>query len=399
MMRCARASRLALCLLLLLSAGRAFAHIEQTFACFVYVEPYEVRVEFVTTTTSLGMPLNFGFDGIDSNEQVALVEEAGRRLAEVFEVRADGQLLSFEPDQVGFVRKEVEGAPVIPDDRALIPIHEARISGIFVCPRDALPRTIDVSLKMFEGRRYRPPDVIPVEIEVLTSPTQRESVKFEFTAGNAQQSWDLPPSIVSTALAETAAPPTPTYALAYAAGAIGCGGLAICIAPFWKNRPRLLVGSVVLIAGVGLGAYSLQRGYARPVEEDQARSTIQALLTNVYYAFAYRDESKIFDTLATSVDGPLLEELYLDIQRGLNDAEDGGPSVRVLDVELLDCEIEQSDSERLKARVRWVSSGTVSHWGHAHERRNQYRAEVVAEPIDGRWRLTSVTILEEERVQ
>lgn len=399
MTRRARASWLALCLPLLLSAGPAFSHIEQTFACFVYMEPYEVRVEFVTTTTSLGMPLNFGFNGIDASERQALAEEAGRRLSEVFEIRADDQLLNFKPDQLGFVRKEAEGEPVIPDERALIPINEARISGIFVCPRDALPRTIDVRLKMFEGRPYRPPDVIPVEIEALNSATQRASVKFEFTAGNARQSWGLPTSIVSTALAETTAPPTPSYALAYAAAAIGCVGLVICVAPFWRSRPRLLVGTVALMAGVGLGAFSLHRGFATPVNEDQAKSTIHALLTNVYYAFAYRDESKIFDTLATSVDGPLLEELYLDIRRGLNDNENGGPSVRVLGVELVDCEVEQADSERLQARVRWVGSGTVSHWGHAHERSNQYRAEVVAEPIDGRWRLTSVTILDEERVQ
>ena len=144
-------------LLLMLCGGRAAAHIEEVLACYVYVEPYEVRVEFVTTTSSLGMPLNYGFDGIDTAEQKSLSEEAGRRIAEAFEVHADGTLLRFEPEQIGFVRAEAEDAPVIPDDRELIPIDEARISGIFVCQRDALPRTIDVRLTLFEKKPYRPP--------------------------------------------------------------------------------------------------------------------------------------------------------------------------------------------------------------------------------------------------
>jgi hypothetical protein len=144
--------------------------------------------------------------------------------------------------------------------------------------------------------------------------------------------------------------------------------------------------------------WSVQRGFAVPVDEDKAERAIESLLANVYQAFAYRDESKVFDTLATSVDGPLREQLYLDIRRGVSDAENGGPTVRVLDVDVVDCEIEQADSDQLRAKVRWVSRGSVSHWGHAHERANQYRARVVAKPVDGSWRLTDVNILEEERI-
>ena len=402
MMCPARTVRAAVLLLLLLCGARATAHIEQAFACFVYIEPYEVRVEFITTTASLGMPLNYGFDGIDTDEQQALAEDAGRRLAEAFELRADGTLLSFKEQRFGFVTKDDETDTVVPDERELIPINEARISGIFVCPRDRLPRSIEIKTRLFENQRqrsYRQNVGLPVFIELLTPPSEREMVITELTEDSPRYAWHLPPTAFSPSLADTATPPPPSYTLLHAAGALGLGGLVICIAPFWKNRPRLAAGAIALIAGVGVGTLSMQRGFATPIEEDQAEATIQTLLTNVYYAFAYRDESKIFDTLATSADGPLLEALYLDIQRGLSDAENGGPSVRVLGVELVDCEVEQSNSERLHARVRWVSSGTVSHWGHAHERRNRYRAEVVAEPVDGRWRLTGVTILEEERVE
>ena len=105
----------------------------------------------------------------------------------------------------------------------------------------------------------------------------------------------------------------------------------------------------------------------------------------------------IFDTLARSVDGPLLETLYLDIRRGLELEDAGGPRVRVLRVSLVDCAVLQADEAGVRARVVWVSAGDVSHWGHTHRRRNQYRGELLIRTLDGRWKVTDVEILAEER--
>jgi hypothetical protein len=50
------------------------------------------------------------------------------------------------------------------------------------------------------------------------------------------------------------------------------------------------------------------------------------------------------------------------------------------------------------AVVGWKVVGSIGHWGHIHERRNRYRAELDVAPVDGTWKLVRVTILEEERI-
>ncbi len=45
------------------------------------------------------------------------------------------------------------------------------------------------------------------------------------------------------------------------------------------------------------------------------------------------------------------------------------------------------------------TAAAVGHWGHIHERRNAYQADLTIEPVDGAWKLTDVEILDEVRVQ
>ena len=47
-------------------------------------------------------------------------------------------------------------------------------------------------------------------------------------------------------------------------------------------------------------------------------------------------------------------------------------------------------------RSRWTVSGTVEHWGHIHELRNQFCAVFSVEPRDGLWKITSMQIEEQE---
>ena len=52
---------------------------------------------------------------------------------------------------------------------------------------------------------------------------------------------------------------------------------------------------------------------------------VEGLLRNVYHAFDYREEERIYDTLATSVAGELLRQTYLETQRGLELASQANP--------------------------------------------------------------------------
>ena len=46
----------------------------------------------------------------------------------------------------------------------------------------------------------------------------------------------------------------------------------------------------------------------------------------------------------------------------------------------------------------WNVSGSVGHWGHIHQRKNRYEAELTVQPVDDRWKVTRLDLLHEERL-
>ena len=50
-------------------------------------------------------------------------------------------------------------------------------------------------------------------------------------------------------------------------------------------------------------------------------------------------------------------------------------------------------------RCRWQVEGTVSHWGHAHTRLNEYVADWSVALTESGWRLTGAEILEQDRLE
>jgi hypothetical protein len=125
---------------------------------------------------------------------------------------------------------------------------------------------------------------------------------------------------------------------------------------------------------------------------------VGGLLHNVYRAFDFRDESRIYDVLALSAHGDLLEQLFLETRRGLELQSQGGARAQVKQVELIDLSVVPAAGRAFTAAASWNVAGSVGHWGHNHERRNRYRAELEVAPVDGVWKLVDVTILEEERL-
>ena len=125
---------------------------------------------------------------------------------------------------------------------------------------------------------------------------------------------------------------------------------------------------------------------------------LQKLLSNVYSAFDFRDDSDVYDTLATSVQGDLLRDLYLKIKRSLLVAEQGGAQSHVTTVKILSVKPTRNFLAS-EYEVTWRTTGTVEHWGHVHTRINEYDATFTLETEDGVWKLSKVDILGEKRVQ
>jgi hypothetical protein len=134
------------------------------------------------------------------------------------------------------------------------------------------------------------------------------------------------------------------------------------------------------------------------LSQDYARDVVGNLLHNVYRAFDFRAEADVYDVLTQSVSGDLLTDIYLETRRGLVLENQGGARAKVKEIELVDLDARDGEDGGMLASVTWEVGGSVGHWGHLHERRNRYQAELDVRPVDGQWKLVSMEVLEEERL-
>ena len=152
-----------------------------------------------------------------------------------------------------------------------------------------------------------------------------------------------------------------------------------------------------VVVAVAVLAMSLCFGWGRTARLSNKRSNevISGLLHNIYRAFDFREEGQIYNVLAKSVTGDQLARIYLETRRGLELASQGGARAKVKQIEL---DASPADGGGFLATATWNVSGSVGHWGHLHQRRNQYRAELGVAPVDGVWKLVALEILEEQRL-
>ena len=137
-----------------------------------------------------------------------------------------------------------------------------------------------------------------------------------------------------------------------------------------------------------------------PIPEAKASDIFQQLHKNIFRAFDYHGESEVYDALARSVEGDLLEKLYLEITDSLRVAEQGGAIAKVEQVNFIDGQKMVIDDENsvenpsFAYRSQWELIGTVEHWGHIHERSNKYDAEFTVEMVDDDWKIIEMNVVD-----
>ncbi|MDW7692437.1 hypothetical protein R9C00_13125 [Flammeovirgaceae bacterium SG7u.111] len=138
------------------------------------------------------------------------------------------------------------------------------------------------------------------------------------------------------------------------------------------------------------------------VDEEEADKISEALLGNIYKAFKYQTESEIYDALALSVEGDLLSKIYLDFKKNLVMQEQGGAISKVKSVEVVSGnkqDLTNEDENTFGYLCTWKVSGTVEHWGHIHERENEYMALFSIKDIDGAWKVVELKPLNQKRLK
>jgi hypothetical protein len=132
--------------------------------------------------------------------------------------------------------------------------------------------------------------------------------------------------------------------------------------------------------------------------EEASSNALHLLLTNIYSAFDYQTEEAVYDKLAISAMGDQLTGIYLEHQSAMELEDRGGARASVDKVEILEIREITAINEGVMIDVSWVVSGSVSHFGHIHYRKNLYNAYVFLQTQQGTWKINGMEVKEKERI-
>jgi hypothetical protein len=180
---------------------------------------------------------------------------------------------------------------------------------------------------------------------------------------------------------------------------------------FVKGKRRRLVTLAVgvLVAGATctLWTVHIDTPFERSVptlNASQAVDTFETLLANIYRAFDYTRESDVYDTLAVSVDGPMLSTIYTDIYNSLILRAEGGAVCRVESVNIHSADLlpavhtQEKEPGAYSVRCSWQIDGLVKHWGHTHRRSHAFEAIYTVAPRDEVWKIIDVDVLRQDKI-
>ncbi len=382
-------------------------HHSSSLMSFLYIEPFEVRHEILVRLKDMEVWIDLGFENDDmlGAEQKSVIEE---KLTQYFlthnTVKIDGEKVRPILDRVKFVRPNLTGIQYL-EDTEEIEYLSAIVGIILAYPVTGMPGQVTVDWDMFSDNIQN----IPARMVDPAGPypyflSPDDNV---LTWNNYLKNFSMPE--ISELNVEDSA-----NSISLPLGTLA--SLIIFIAVAWqisrvrndkREKPRVLYAIAVfaLIAGALLIPYFrvsiTERVPTKLVlNEEQSTFILQNLLKNVYRAFDFKHEEDIYDKLALSLDGDLLSEIYLDTKKSMEIEQQGGARAKVVDVELTDVQSEPLEGEfGLKYHSTWRVSGSVEHWGHKHNRINQYEAEITVKPVGGAWKITNIDLIEEKRVQ
>jgi hypothetical protein len=364
---------------------------------FLYVEPYEVRVEIIVRPVDMQRWVDVGLEGrrtIPVDMQYDLQMAIAEFLAGHLNLTIDGQAVTPELDRVNFLRRTLRTSTVIAPPEELDTIS-ATLGVIYVAPTDGLPQEASITWDLFTDQVQRIPAAATDEAGPL---------RFFLVPDDNVLWWkNFLKNPTMPTLVEIVPPPS---LLTRVAGWLGWLLAAVVAAMLIRAGVDLMRGRglarrgvavllVVLLVAGGLLAANLPNR----MTDEKSEEVVAGLLHNIYRAFDFRGEENIYDVLDQSVSGDLLTGIYLETRRGLELASQGGARAKVKAIEMLEVEPSPLRGEQgFVARALWNVAGSVGHWGHIHTRTNQYEAELTIQPVDGAWKLTDLEILQEERL-
>ncbi len=380
-------------------------HHKSALMSFLYVEPYEVRHEILTRVRDLEAWMDLGLrddEYIEVDELDLLKQRIGEFLLSRNPVLIDGQALKPILDRMSYVKVALTGIQLIETPERL-EVSTAIVGVIITYLTDGMPQEVTVDWDLFTDQVQRVPATATDPAGPL--PTYLTPDDKLHTWTNYLKNYQLPRVEEITVSNELTRLSLPVLSLLCLLGLVPV---------VWRLRRHKTRGQalwmpatvgVLLLAGTA-AAFPYRVGVPVPgalaptMSHDQARLLLTSLLKNVYRAFDFRQEEDVYDKLAFSVSGDLLNEIYLQNRKSFAVKKAGGAQARVKEVEILDLDVQRAEESALAHdfKVRWTAMGSVGHWGHTHIRKNLYEARIRVEAESGNWSITGLELLDEQRI-
>ncbi len=379
-------------------------HHRSPLMAYLYVDPFEVRQEVLVRARDAARLAGVPFD-----HTVPLQPDALRSLRESVttyfrdhaQMTIDGREANPVSTRTDLVAVGLTGVTFLPDDQPVDP-NGAIFGLIFTYPVEGYPETASMTWTVFDDVV----DEVPAST-VDAVVTMRDSLR----PGNSELVWHKPirglplPDVEAVAV-DLEATQVSVPLVSAAAGLLGFVLLLLSLR--LRERRQMLFGAAATLLVVAYFArYEAvaqiddPRELApRPADED-ATAIVDAVLTNVYKAFEAPEEGAVYDRLAVSASGDLLERIYLESRQSLAVEAAGGAAARVRDVEVDNLENLAFDEtgSGFTGLATWTIRGTVGHWGHTHIRQNRYVAEIAIDAVGDTWKLGRFDVVNLERTR
>jgi hypothetical protein len=372
---------------------------------FIYVEPAEVRHEVLIPLASLKtiLPLKHQDPAfIEVGEQEAVRELIRNWLQEENPTLVNGTRVTPEFTRIDFYGLDLKDFAQQVEARR-VSLASGRVGIIMTYrPEDDAVTEVSLTWDKFHSSMRK------IRSVVFTYPDKLQ--RFEFSRFNEEAdntfAWtvdqnDLPQPVQSVTVD---APDKPVLRLSIASMAVLLIMVPVVAAGGTHKWKLVAMGSVVMVLLWPVTQVRIPHPLRSPppVASAEATSVFQDLHRGTFRALDFGTENQIYRALEQSVDGPLLETLYLQLRESLQIKEQGGAVARVQSVEYADGETRPNASSvkwpGFRYHSTWTVSGTVEHWGHIHERQNQFAATFTIEPRDGNWKITDMQIEESKNV-
>lgn len=364
---------------------------------FLYIEPFEVRHEFLIRLKDLQPWLRFDFSDrkiINQQQQQYLRQSIGELVLKHNPVLISGKPVRPALERVEFVKVSREGIKIRKEAKS-VDVSTATIGVIISHITQGIPDNVSMTWDMFSKKITR----IPLRIKDPAG-----HIAKEITPEDNVISWDnrlknytlpkLDPVVVQGQVSDRVC-----TILLISCAIILLVALIKIRTNYIRSKPlglNLSIIGIVLIVAVGICVFRpVAAGYSIAKDSmtlQQGKIIIVSLLKNIYRALEFKKEDDIYDRLQVSVAGDLLEKLYLQRKHAMKMQLEGDVNVKLKELGITSLKLEKNKSTNASYifHCRWKVLGSLGHWGHMHNRHHVYEAMLTIKPLKGTWKITNI---------